>query len=52
MSSKYRSKKLYSLTSEDHHLNVIEEIISKDVDNLKYDNFGYDIKNICSISLD
>lgn len=33
-------------------INVIEEILSKDVNNLKYDSFGYDIKNISFLTLD
>lgn len=43
---------LYSLTSEDDQINVIEEILSNDVNNLKYGNFRYDIKNISPLSLD
>lgn len=43
---------MYSVTSEDDQINVIDEILAKDVNNLKYDNFGYDIKNISSLTLD
>lgn len=49
---KIQKQNLYSVTSEDDQINVIEEILSKDVNNSKYDNFGYDIKNISSLSLD
>lgn len=49
---KIQKQNLYSVTSEDDQINVIDEILSKDVNNLKYDNFGYDIKNISSLSLD
>lgn len=49
---KIHKQNLYSVTSEDDQINIIEEILSKDVNNLKYDNFGYDIKNISSSSLD